>query len=129
MQSSNPSPLQFNTGSKKSSSSSYKRKKKSNTGVVTMLMLAATGIWLMTMLVLYLYMNNQVEGSITRKGDKVISRTTGEQVDAQVFDGVILFGFLCWGVACPSSVYGMVMVALLIVLLVMQSSEKKAATG
>lgn len=91
-----------------------------------MLMMVTTGLWVMSLPVMYLYLANKAEASITRKGDKIIT-SQGEEISASVFDGVVFFGFLCWGI-CPTSGYGLTMLVLLIILLVMKSSEKKAAS-
>jgi hypothetical protein len=46
-------------------------------------------------------------------------------VSADAVRGVVALGAICWGVVCPTGVYGMIMLVLVVILLVVKSSENK----
>lgn len=116
-------PLQLNTGSKKGSS--YKRRK-SSAGAVTMTMMVVTLLWLLTMPVIYLWITSSGEAHIAqRQRGGVIMTSDGETVRVGTVRGIFTFGAICWGVVCPTGLYGMIMLVLVVILLVVKSSENK----
>jgi hypothetical protein len=122
MQASQNSPMQFNSGPspRRSSSTSYKRKKSGS--IIPKLMLIATAFWLLAMPIVYLYISSQGEAEIAANPNKVVMTRRGpiRASDAREAVGVAaMFGGFC----CPTTFYGITMVALLIAMAVSKSDQ------